>query len=69
MTARDTEGHRVSIVCRFNKAEKTSWNISKSYLSVTFSDTNIGLLKNHMIAFLETSFGRCCCSMALMASY
>ena len=40
-----------------------SWEYAKRSMHVLL------ILKKHMIAFLETNFGRCCCSMALMASY
>ena len=40
-----------------------SWNMQKRSMHVLL------ILKKYMIAFIETSFGRCCCSMALMASY
>ena len=40
-----------------------SWEYAKEV------DACFVILKMHMIVFLETSFGRCCYSMALMASY
>ena len=46
-----------------SKSLRSRGNMQKRSMHVLF------ILKKHMIAFLETSFGRCCCSMALMASY
>ena len=48
-------------LCR-SKSLRSRGNMQKRSMHVLL------ILKKHMIAFLETSFGRCCCSMALMAN-
>ena len=45
--------------------EKSSWEYGMQKRSMHV----LLILKKHIIAFLETSSGRYCCSMALMASY
>ena len=50
-----------SLIC--SKSLRSRGNMQKRSMHVLL------ILKKHMIAFLETSFGRCCYSMALVASY